>query len=63
MKMNQILSVDETKKKKGKNKASVHSILIVFSVFLIVFGIGLTSTGAYSYYINLSKKIFLISSY
>lgn len=54
--MNQILSVDETKKKKGKNKASVHSILIVFSVFLIVFGIGLTSTGAYSYYINLSKK-------
>lgn len=54
--MNQILSVDETKKKKTKNKASVHSILIVFSVFLIVFGVGLTSTGAYSYYINLSNN-------
>ena len=50
--MNQILSVENTKNK--KSKSAIHSILIVFSVILIIFGIGLTSTGAYSYYRGLS---------
>ena len=50
--MNQILSVENTKNKKPKS--AIHSILIVFSVILIIFGIGLTSTGAYSYYRGLS---------
>ena len=51
--MNQILSVDPEKgrKKKG-NKASTHSVLVVFAIILMIFGIGLTSTGAYSYYKN-----------
>ena len=53
--MNQILSVENTKNK--KKKSSIHSILIVFSVILIIFGIGLTSTGAYSYYRNLSSNM------
>lgn len=53
--MNQILSVENTKNK--KKKSSIHSILIVFSVILIIFGIGLTSTGAYSYYRNLSNNM------
>lgn len=53
--MNQILSV-EIEKKKKKSKASIKSILIVFSVFLIIFGIGITTTGAYSYYKNISNK-------
>lgn len=53
--MNQILSVENTKNK--KKKSSIHSILIVFSVILIIFGIGLTSTGAYSYYRNLSNGL------
>lgn len=53
--MNQILSV-EIEKKKKKSKASVKSILIVFAIFLIIFGIGITTTGAYSYYKNISNK-------
>lgn len=51
--MNQILSVENTKNKKPKS--SLHSILIVFAVILIIFGIGLTSTGTYSYYRGLSS--------
>lgn len=53
--MNQILSV-EIEKKKKKGKASEKSILIVFSIFLMIFGIGITTTGAYSYYKNISNK-------
>lgn len=54
--MNQILSEEspQNRKKKG-NKASVHSILVAFSIFLIIFGIGVTSVGAYSYYKNITK--------
>lgn len=56
--MNQILSVEspQNRKKKGK-KSSIHSILIVFAIILMIFGIGLTSTGAYSYYRNLSNNL------
>lgn len=53
--MNQILSVENTKNKKPKS--AIHSILIVFSVILIIFGIGLTSTGAYSYYRGLTSGL------
>ena len=53
--MNQILSV-EIEKKKKKSKASVKSIIIVFCIFLIIFGIGITTTGAYSYYKNISNN-------
>lgn len=53
--MNQILSVENNKKK--KQKSGIHSILVVFSIILIIFGIGLTSTGAYSYYRNLSSSL------
>mgnify|MGYP004523247451 CR=1 FL=1 len=53
--MNQILSVENTKNK--KKKSSVHSVIIVFCIILIIFGIGLTSTGAYSYYRNLTNNI------
>ena len=54
--MNQILSeeIPENGNRKSK-KASIHSILVAFSIFLIIFGIGLTSTGAYSYYKNINK--------
>lgn len=56
--MNQILSTDprQGKKKKG-NKASTHSVLVVFAIILMIFGIGLTSTGAYSYYKTLSNNL------
>ena len=53
--MNQILSV-EIEKKKKKNKVSTRSILIIFSIFLIIFGVGMTTTGAYAYYKNLTNK-------
>ncbi len=54
--MNQILSeeIPENGNRKVK-KASIHSILVTFSIFLIIFGIGLTSTGAYSYYKKLNE--------
>ena len=51
--MNQILSVETPKKKKSSKKAGVHSIVLVFALILLVFGIGMTSTGAYSYYKNI----------
>ena len=53
--MNQILAVENTRGK--KKKSNIHSTIIVFSVILIIFGIGLTSTGAYSYFKNLSDNI------
>lgn len=53
--MNQILSVEIEKKKKTK-KASINSIIIVFCIFLIIFGIGTTCTGAISYSKYLSNK-------
>lgn len=52
--MNQILSVDPNNKK--SNKSSIHSILLVFSIILLIFGICLTSTGVYSYYKNMSNN-------
>ena len=53
--MNQILAVENTRGK--KKKSNIHSTIIIFSVILIIFGIGLTSTGAYSYFKNLSDNI------
>lgn len=51
--MNQILSVEPIQnKKRGGYRTSLHSIVVVFSVFLMIFGIGLTGTGAYSFYKN-----------
>ena len=39
--MNQILSVNNNTKKNGKKaKSSTHSILVVFAVILMIFGIG-----------------------
>lgn len=54
--MNQILSVEMPKKGKnhGKQKASIRSIVVVFSIFLLLFGIGITSTAALSYYRSIS---------
>lgn len=53
--MNQILSMDIEKKKKNR-KANINTIIIFFSIFLIIFGLGTTVTGAYSYYKNLTNK-------
>lgn len=56
--MNQILSVENKKNNSKKTKkASIHSIVIVFSIFLMIFGIGLIGTGAYSYYKTVSNGI------
>lgn len=55
--MNQILSVDSPQNKKKKKRSSIQSIIIVFAVILMIFGIGLTSTGAYSYYRSLSNNL------
>ncbi len=52
--MNQILDVEITKNK--KKKSSIHSILMVFAIILCLFGLGLTSTGAYAYYKSLSSN-------
>lgn len=53
--MNQILSVDGPNKGK-KSKTSIHAIVTVFSILLMIFGIGLTTSGAYSYYKNATSK-------
>lgn len=49
--MNQILSVENKKSNSKKTKkASIHSIVVVFSIFLIFFGMGIIGTGVYSFY-------------
>lgn len=48
--MNQILSVEMPNGKKRKNKSSIKSIVIVFALILIIFGIGIASTGVYAHY-------------
>lgn len=53
--MNQILSVNPNNSRKS-NKSSIHSILVVFSIILMLFGLGIASTGVYSYYKNISNK-------
>ncbi len=53
--MNQILSVEMEKNKTNK-KASINSIIIAFCIFLIIFGIGITGIGIYSYYRNIANK-------
>lgn len=52
--MNQILSVDKIKKKK---RTSISSIIMVFAIILIIFGLGVTSTGVYSCYKAFSNNI------
>lgn len=54
--MNQILSIEKPGKNKNKKKTSIKSIVIVFSIMLMILGMGMISTGAYSYYKNISKK-------
>ena len=50
--MNQILSVElnknKSKKKNGQNKADIKSVVIFFSIFLIIFGLSTVSLGIYS---------------
>ena len=53
--MNQILSV-EIEKKRNNKKASINTIVIVFCLFLIVFGIGTTCVGAFSYHKILDRN-------
>ena len=53
--MNQILAVDMPNGKKSK-KSSIKSIIIVFVIILVVFGIGLIANGGYSYYQSIREK-------
>lgn len=55
--MNQILLVNLQRRKGDKeNKASINSILKVFAIFLIIFGLGMTGTGAYGFYKNINES-------
>ena len=53
--MNQILAVEIEKKKEHK-KTSIKSIVVVFCIILIIFGISITSTGGYNLYTGLKEK-------
>lgn len=49
--MNQILSVELPKNdSKQKHRTNKNSIILVFSIVLLIFGIGIASTGVFSYY-------------
>ena len=55
--MNQILSEEKPQNKKRRtSKTSLHSNVVVFAIILIIFGIGMTSVGAYSYFSNSSNN-------
>lgn len=54
--MNQIL-VTETKHNGNKKKMSINSALQMFAIILIVFGIGMSATGAYGFYKSLSDEV------
>lgn len=54
--MNQILAVEKPQGKR-KHKSGIHSILTVFAVILMIFGLGLTSSGGYAVYKSLSNNV------
>ena len=64
--MNQILSVEKKKKKEKKQKqpreprnpyqkADLHTVKLVFAISLIIFGVGLISTGTYAFYKSINE--------
>ena len=55
--MNQILAVEKPQGKR-KHKSGIHSILTVFAVILMIFGLGLTSSGGYEFYKSLSNNVY-----
>ena len=55
--MNQILAVEKPQEKRKKHKSGINSILTVFAVILMIFGLGLTSSGGYAFYKNLSNNV------
>ncbi len=54
--MNQILAVEKPQGKR-KHKSGIQSILTVFAVILMIFGLGLTSSGGYAFYKSLSNNV------
>ena len=53
--MNQILSVSIEKNKK-KSKMSFKATMVLFAIILIIFGLGITGSGSYSFYNILKEK-------
>ena len=54
--MNQILQVQEEKKRSNNNPMDTKKIVLFFAVCLIIFGIVLLGEGAYSLYINTTNQ-------
>lgn len=53
--MNQILSTKPQSKNKKSREQSTKKIVKIFAIFLIIFGLGLTSTGSYGFYRNIKE--------
>lgn len=55
--MNQILSVENTKKKKSSGPIEINKIILFFAIVILLFGIGLIGKGSFAVYLSRNQNV------